>query len=203
MESNGGIAGRLHRRWVHARRVRILSSHLAPMLAPGARVLDIGAGDGRLAGLLASTRPDLQVRCIDLQTRPTSAYPVDLYDGKRIPFGDRAFDAVLLVDVLHHADDPLALLAEARRVGALVLIKDHALEGWLADPTLRFMDWVGNARYGIPLPFRYWPRAAWVETFDRAKLGVRSWQSTLGMYPWPATLLFDRGLHFVALLEPE
>ncbi len=201
MEPKPSITDRLHSRWVHARRVRVLSTHLGPLLAPGARVLDVGAGDGRVAAQISRTRSDLEIRCIDVQVRSTSAFPVERYDGERIPFDDGAFDAVLLIDVLHHADDPLALLAEARRTGALVLIKDHALEGWLADPTLRLMDWVGNARHGIPLPFRYWPSAQWIAVFERMNLGVRSWQPALGMYPWPATLLFDRGLHFVAALE--
>lgn len=196
------VTDALHRRWVHARRVRVLSTHFAPLLARGGRVLDVGAGDGRLAAHLAHARPDLELRCVDVQVRPTSAFHVERYDGVRLPFEDGAFDAVLLVDVLHHASDPLALLAEARRVGTSVLIKDHALEGWLADATLRFMDWIGNARHGIPLPFRYWTRDAWIATFERMDLGVRTWQTALGMYPWPATLLFDRGLHFVASLEP-
>lgn len=201
MNQMRSVTDALHRRWVHARRVRVLSTHFAPLLARGGRVLDVGAGDGRLAALLAHARPDLEIRCVDVQVRPTSAFHVERYDGVRLPFDDRAFDAVLLVDVLHHASDPLALLAEARRVGASVLIKDHALEGWLADATLRFMDWAGNARHGIPLPFRYWTRDAWIATFERMDLGVRTWQTALGMYPWPATLLFDRGLHFVASLE--
>lgn len=198
---SSGLADRLHRRWVHARRVRVLAQHLDPLLGPEARVLDVGAGDGRLAAVLAAARPDLQLRCVDVQVRPTSAFPVDRYDGVRLPFDDRAFDAVLLIDVLHHAGDPLALLAEAQRVGRRVVLKDHALEGPLADATLRFMDWVGNARHGIPLPFRYWTRDAWIDAFADMNLGVRSWQGALGMYPWPATLLFDRGLHFVATLE--
>ncbi len=195
------VAGRLHRRWVHARRVRVLADRLDPLLGPAARVLDVGAGDGRLAARLAVTRPDLRVRAVDVKIRPTSAFSVERFDGKLLPFDDGAFDAALLVDVLHHASDPLALLAEVQRVAANVLVKDHALEGWLADPTLRFMDWVGNARYGIPLPFRYWTRAAWIAAFDGLGLRVRSWQTALAMYPWPATLLFDRSLHFVAALE--
>jgi SAM-dependent methyltransferase len=193
----------LHRRWIHARRVRVISDHLGPLLGPGFHVLDVGAGDGRLAARLATTRSDLQIRCVDVQTRPTSAFLVERFDGRQLPFGDRHFDAALLVDVLHHASDPLGLLAEAQRVARVVLIKDHALEGWFADSTLRFMDWVGNARHGIPLPFNYWTRAAWIEAFEGMDLNIRSWQTPLGMYPWPASLLFDRGLHFVAALEPS
>ena len=196
------LAGRLHQRWVHARRVRVLADRLGALLPPGARVLDVGAGDGRLAARLATTRPDLQVRCVDVKIRALSAFPVERFDGKSLPFDDGTFDAGLLVDVLHHADDPLALLAEVQRVATMVLVKDHALEGWLADPTLRFMDWVGNARHGIPLPFRYWTRSAWLAAFEGLGLRVRSWQTALAMYPWPATWVFDRGLHFVAALEP-
>jgi SAM-dependent methyltransferase len=197
-----GITDWLHQRWVHARRVRVISNHLDPLLAPGARVLDVGAGDGRLAAVLASVRDDLEIRCIEVQVRSTTAYPVEPYDGARLPFDDHAFDAVILVDVLHHASDPLGLLAEAHRVaGSLLVIKDHALEGWLADLTLRFMDWVGNARHGIRLPFRYWTRQMWIDAFKELDLPVRSWRSALGIYPWPATLLFDRDLHFVVSIE--
>jgi len=196
-----GIAGRLHRRWVHARRVRVLSDHLSPLLRPRARVLDVGAGDGRLAARLAVMRSDLEIRCVDVSLRSTMAYPVECYDGKRLPFGRGTFDAVLLIDVLHHTSNPQALLAEAHRVGSVVVIKDHVLDGWLADATLRFMDWVGNARHGVPLPFRYWTRALWEDLFARMDLAIRSRRSELGIYPWPATLLFDRQLHFLVSLE--
>jgi SAM-dependent methyltransferase len=204
VERDAGIVGHLHRRWIHARRIRVLADHIAPQLAGGARVLDVGAGDGRLAARLAEIRPDLDLRCVDVQARPLTAYPVVPYDGERLPFADSAFDAVLLVDVLHHTRDPLAVLGEAHRVaGSVLLIKDHLLEGWLADWTLRFMDWVGNARHGVPMPFRYWTRDGWNQAFARMDLGVRSWHSALRIYPWPATLLFDRGLHFVVALERQ
>jgi SAM-dependent methyltransferase len=39
-----------------------------------------------------------------------------LYDGLHIPFPDDSFDVVLLIFALHHADDPAAVLREARRV---------------------------------------------------------------------------------------
>jgi SAM-dependent methyltransferase len=191
-----------HGRFVHSRRVRVLSEQLLPWLPVEAHVLDVGAGDGALAARLAARRPDLHLHCVDVQVRPTSLFPVQLFDGTKLPFPDASFDAVVLVDVLHHTLDPLALLAEVRRVARRrVLLKDHALQGAFAGVTLRLMDWLGNARHGVPLPFNYWPPEAWHETFTRLGLSLATWRQSLGIYPWPAGLLFDRRLHFLAVLE--
>ena len=44
--------------------------------------------------------------------------PIEILDGtaEALPYADRSFDATLLCAVLHHVDDPGALLAEAMRV---------------------------------------------------------------------------------------
>jgi hypothetical protein len=34
-------------------------------------------------------------------------------------------------------------------------------------------------------------------------LGVSTWNANVRLYPWPATHLFDRALHFVAKLTPD
>jgi len=189
---------------IHARRVRVLAKRLAPELPPNGSVLDVGAGDGSLAAQIARLRPDLRMHCVDVQVRTATALPVEPFDGAKLPYHDDAFDAVLLVDVLHHTLDPLALLREVRRVARLrILVKDHALEGPFAGVTLRFMDWVGNARHGVALPFNYWPRVVWQRAFHQLGLAIRSWEYHLALYPWPAGLLFDRSLHFIALLERE
>ena len=97
--------------------------------------------------------------------------PVKSFDGQRIPYGNNSFDAVMFVDVLHHAEDPVGLLGEALRVSRnAVLIKDHTLEGFLAGPTLRFMDRIGNLRHGVSLRYDYWPRQRWVQAFESLEL---------------------------------
>jgi SAM-dependent methyltransferase len=198
------VAEWVHGRFVHSRRVRVLAEHLLPWLASGARVLDVGAGDGALAARLAARRPDLSLHCVDVQVRPTSLFPIQLFDGAKLPFSDGAFDAVVLADVLHHTVEPLRLLEEVRRVTrGRILLKDHALDGAFAGITLRFMDWIGNARHGVPLPFNYWPSEVWRETFSRLGLSLASWRQQLELYPWPARLLFDRRLHFLAVLDSE
>lgn len=193
---------RLHQGYVHSRRVDVLSDRLAALLPPSARVLDVGSGDGRVASSIRVLRPAVDIRGIDVLVREDSAIEVEAFDGATIPFPDESFDAVLLVDVVHHASEPMALLREAVRVSRQsLLIKDHTLEGWWAGPTLRFMDRVGNARHGVALPFEYWTRARWISAFETLGLSVVAWSDRLGLYPIPARWVFDRSLHFLARLD--
>jgi SAM-dependent methyltransferase len=192
----------VHENFVTGRRVQVLCAQLADLLPQKSRVLDVGCGDGLLAWLLMQTRPDLSFQGIDVLIRPGTKIPVEAFDGQQIPHENDSFDAVLLVDVLHHAENPLNLLKEVLRVSRnVVLIKDHLLEGFLAGPTLRFMDRVGNVRHGVSLRYDYWPRERWNQAF--ASLGVRltAWNQHLGLYPWPANWVFERSFHFLARLE--
>jgi hypothetical protein len=80
-------------------------------------------------------------------------------------------------------------------------VKDHVVRGPLARPTLALMDWVGNRRHGVDLPYAYRTPSQWSEAFVMAGLREVVRRERLGLYPWPASLLFDRRLHFVSVLE--
>lgn len=193
----------LHGRCIFGRRVRKLAAHLAEIIPPGARVLDVGCGDGAVARALLDLRPDLDVAGLDVLARPQSHIPVSLFDGQSLPFENDAFDVVLFVDVLHHTDDPMVLLREADRVAKrAVVIKDHTTTGLGASWTLRFMDHVGNARHGVALPYNYWSHARWQQAFHDLGWNVAQWKRKLGLYAWPINWLFGRSLHFIACLEP-
>ena len=198
------MLGSAHQRLVYGRRIQVLARHLTELLPPNATVLDVGSGDGLLASRVMSARPDLQIRGVDVLMRPESFIPVEQFDGVHLPFANREFDAAMMVDVLHHASEQAALLREmARVVNRAVVIKDHVVQGFMAHSTLRFMDWVGNVRHGVALPYSYWTEERWQQGFASAGLRTASRRDHLGLYPWPASLLFERGLHFVAVLEPD
>ena len=142
------MIGAIHDKLIRRRRIRVLSLALETLLTTDAHILDVGCGDGELDKRLMKLRPDIQIEGIDVLARKYAQIPVREFDGRRIPYSDNSIDIAMLIDVLHHTEDPTVLLAEAQRVARqAVIIKDHCLDGILAGPTLRLMDWTGNARY--------------------------------------------------------
>jgi len=195
------VLAAVHDKLVFGRRVRRLAAVIAERLPDGARVLDVGCGSGDLAVLIMQKRPDVVIEGIDVLVRPDTAIPVHAFDGAHIPFGDNAFDAAIVVDVLHHTDDPEAVLAEIARIAPMVIIKDHLRDGIAANTTLRFMDWVGNAAHGVRLPYNYLSRKEWTNIWRTLDLGSSRFATRLSLYPRPFSWLFDRGLHFVTVLS--
>lgn len=194
------MLGAVHNTLVFGRRVRTLARLIADRLPANARILDVGCGSGDLAALLMQLRPDVSVEGIDVLVRPNTAIKVHAYDGRTIPFEDNAFDVAIVVDVLHHTDDPAAVMAEIARVAPMVVIKDHLRDGFAANLTLRFMDWVGNAAHGVRLPYNYLSRREWTAIWKTLGLEARQFTTRLKLYPQPFGMLFDRQLHFVTIL---
>lgn len=197
------LVGRLHETHVHGRRVRELGALLAPLFPPAGRVLDVGCGDGRVGSQILQERPDLELSGVEIEVRPRSWIPVTEFDGRVLPFDDDSFDAVLYVDVLHHCEDPEAVLREGFRVARrAVVVKDHVSDGFAARPTLAFMDHVSNRRHGFRLVLNYWREHRWREAFDRLGGRIDHWNPRPAFYPWPASLIFGRSLHFIARVLP-
>jgi SAM-dependent methyltransferase len=192
----------LHESLVHRRRIRVLAESAARLLPPNLRILDVGCGDGLLAATLSMLRPDLRMEGAEVLPRAQCRISVVAFDGRRLPFADGAFGACLLIDVLHHTEQPTELLREAARVGSgQVLLKDHLREGFAAGPCLRFMDTVGNRKHGVSLPFNYLNSAQWRNTFASCGLSVALTDRLTGLYPFPARIVFGRCLHFMSLLR--
>ena len=60
----------IHGRYVHDRRSRVLSGHLAKFIPENVLVLDVGCGDGLLGQLISQIRPDVTIKGIDVLVRP-------------------------------------------------------------------------------------------------------------------------------------
>lgn len=202
MGSATTAVGALHEKLVFGRRVRVLAQLLAALIPPEAKVLDVGCGDGTVDQLIVQKLPRVSIEGIDVLVRPDAKIPARPFDGVRIPYADSSFDVVMFVDVLHHTDDPLLLLQEAQRVGKIILVKDHFRKGFLAGPTLRFMDWVGNAHHGVVLPYNYWSETQWDDAIRMVGLKQLDKIVSLGLYPPPASWFFERRLHFISRFAP-
>ncbi len=166
---------------------------VGPHVPAGARVLDVGAGDGRLARLLRERR-GCDVLAVDVAPGCQTDVAFQVYDGVTLPVADRSQDVVLLLYVLHHAADDAAVLAEARRVlapGGRLLVAEDQVETrrqrlvtigfhvWLW--TFTFMGWRGQFRRVDAWRARF--AAAGLTTEQVVDLGA---QGRL----WPRNILF-------------
>lgn len=115
--------------------------HLVRNAAPGARVLELGPGTGRDAGLLADAGArvvvvDFSPAALDLIRRSGTAPRAALLrgDAQRLPFADSTFHLVGHQGLLEHFRDPMPLLAECRRVlkpgGVLVVDVPQTFHPW-------------------------------------------------------------------------
>lgn len=192
----------IHSNFTYDRRVSVLSQKMAEQIDPNSTILDIGCGDGQISELIASKVEGASIRGIDVLERSISSIEVKKYDGITIPEEDNAVDVCTFVDVLHHAENSFDVLKEAARVASKhIVIKDHLTDGFLNERILRFMDYVGNERHGVALPYCYLAKKEWDDYFQRLNLSVESWDTNLSIYPFWCSWAFDRQLHFIAKLK--
>jgi SAM-dependent methyltransferase len=131
-----GLFQGILRRWHRERRRRKvgraydMAIEVARMIPPGARVLDIGCGNGYIAHhLSAILRAD--VAGIDLKHTTEASINYQQYNGSRFPISDQSFEAALLCYVLHHTQDLKVVLTELRRVlcnGGLAVVYEDIPE---------------------------------------------------------------------------
>ncbi len=166
-------------------------------------LLDVGCGDGKNTRRLADLCGAAKVAGVDVVIRKQTFIDVTEYDGTSVPFPDRSFVAVTLVDVLHHCEDPQRTLDEAVRVARrMVVIKDHFAYGAVTRRLLHLMDLVGNAKDGIPSPGTYFELRQWVQMVDRAGARIADIDWPLKTHDLPWSLAGWPVLQFTARLVP-
>ena len=194
----------VHRAVVSGRRVSRLAQHLAEVIPLEKRILDIGSGNGRLVRQILDLRPDLEFLGIDVKCDHDSAIPIQEYDGRTFPFESNSWDFCMASDVLHHCDDPMEMLREMNRVAKDgIIVKDHVADSGFDRTILGTMDWIGNIGYGTKVPFNFLSTTEWKKGFEELELTQARILTDLRLYPCPFSLLFDRNLHFIALLNTK
>ena len=91
---------------------------LARAAAPPSRLLDIGAGQGRLLAMASEVVRESLVGIDPKHPGQRPDHPIArvVGDGQRLPFADNTFDLVVETETLEWVRDPVSLLREAARV---------------------------------------------------------------------------------------
>jgi SAM-dependent methyltransferase len=142
-----------------------MALEIARWLPRYAQVLDVGCGNGFIAHHLHGL---LNARVVGIDVGPTTSSNIEYlsYDGRHFPEEDRAFDAVLLCYVLHHAQDANLVLNEVSRVlrrRGLVVVYEDIPHGWFD----RVACWIHNRQWrGRTGPCTFQVSEGWKETFN-------------------------------------
>lgn len=195
----------LHESFIYNRRVNALAKAIVAEIPAAGELtgLDVGCGHGAIARLVENARTNVKMVGADVLVRPEALLPVTEFDGRNLPYDDNSFDFVMLVDVIHHAEDQQRLLSEVARVARqFVLIKDHLCESPFDFITLQLMDWVGNRAHGVNLPYKYLSKREWLDLYRRTGIKVVTENTALNLYAAPTSFIAERRLHFLAKLVP-
>ena len=146
----GKFVGRLLKYVWWKPRAKKSAKHILPLIPQGAKVLDIGAGNGLIAEIIAEEKV-ADVVLIDVMDWNLSRFPLKLYDGTHVPFQDKEFDVALLCDVIHHAEDEKTLVEEAMRVARQVVVVEEAHEHTGMSLFANLADNLQYILYGMPV----------------------------------------------------
>lgn len=123
---------------IYKRAALKMCSDCAGFIKNGSIILDLGCG----SGIVGKTFQDFfkaELFGVDIIDRRAVSLPFQIYDGIHLPFLEKSFNTVLINYVLHHAQDPLALLKEARRVAEdKIVIFEDLPEGFLSKIICKF-----------------------------------------------------------------
>jgi len=152
------------------RRVGLLRRHVAP----GGRVLEIGAGSGRLGTMLAKEFDYLGIELSDESCREARARGVEVYRARLSSFVNTGapFDAVTMFRVFENLEDPhdaLGKVSELLRPGGVLAIVTPDTESFLA--LLSRDRWFA---YDEPDSVIYYSRGGLVELLERSGYEILS-----------------------------
>ena len=110
-------------------RAEKIYDQIKPFLV-GNTALDLGCGDGKIGTILA--KKGFQTTLADVYKNPnvekTGLEFIDLNQGQDVPL-QKQYDNVLLLTVMHHSDDPIKTLREAKRLSRERIIIIESVDG--------------------------------------------------------------------------
>jgi ubiquinone/menaquinone biosynthesis C-methylase UbiE len=143
---------------------------ILPHLQKSQRILDVGSGFGMVSKLLMAQGFDVVGLDVKDHSLPDEQPPI-IYDGKRMPFPNKAFDTCLVLTVLHHISSPEIILAEAKRVASQIIVIEDVYRNQLQKYLTFFFDSLFNWEFRNH-PHTNKTHHQWLLTFKQLDLRV-------------------------------
>lgn len=124
-------------------RTEWIMENISGFVKKGEKILDLGAGGGWIGKEIQKNKK-ANVALLDVRDFNQTELELMIYNGKKIPFADNSFGAVLLIFVLHHCEKPLTILREAQRVSQdRLIIMEDVYSSWLGKAFMYFWEFLG------------------------------------------------------------
>lgn len=112
----------------------------------GTKILDVGTGVGGIAAYISGK--GYNVKSIDVDNSSLfKEFPTELYNGFEFPYSDNEFDTAIIIHVLHHCSDRIAVLREAMRVSRRVIFIEDTYRNRLEKLIVSVNDMIANGEY--------------------------------------------------------
>lgn len=143
-ESGGFWRNRLVRWWAW-QKAKSIEKKLSRWIE-GRRILDVGMGFGVVAEFFK--RRDYEITGVDVvdMSMYEDIRPI-IYNGTKLPLGDKSYDTAFLFHVLHHCDNPIQVLAETVRCAKRVLVIEDTYKSQLGYWRTEINDCLSNMEF--------------------------------------------------------
>lgn len=159
-----------------------IASRLNSFIKKGDKVLDIGLGNGFVAQKIKE-HYDVYMEGVDVIDYNEAKIKNTIYDGLHLPFKDKSFDCVLILQTLHHCTDQIQVLREAKRVSKKRVIIMEDVYNNRFEKLMTFMhDYISNKRKGVECPYYFHNKQEWDGIFSSLKLKKEMEKDTLSKY---------------------
>ncbi len=153
-------------------RAAIKLKRIIPLLKKNEKFLDIGCGNGGVC--IGIKNAGIELTTVDVKNKSffSEIQPI-IYDGRKLPFPDQSFDITTILTVLHHINNPVEIIREAKRVSKRIIIMEDIYSNVFQKRITFFMDSLVN------LEFKNHPHsnktdAEWKNIFAEEKLKIES-----------------------------
>ncbi|MBO3699504.1 bifunctional 2-polyprenyl-6-hydroxyphenol methylase/3-demethylubiquinol 3-O-methyltransferase UbiG [Roseivirga sp. E12] len=119
---------------------------IQPVLTRSGKIVDIGSGYGTVTDLLRRDGYDITPVDVTDHSIREDLKPI-CYDGTSLPFNENTFDQALLLTVLHHTQNPQAMIAETARVSREVIIIEDVYRNKVQQYLTYFFDSLFNLEF--------------------------------------------------------
>ena len=119
---------------------------IEPYLEGSDQILDIGAGSCIIDEVLGEKKFTVTPLDVENVSLVGDMKPI-LYDGRRLPFSNNAFDVSLLISTLHHTLKPERIVEEAMRVSQRLIIVEDIFASPIEKYLTYFIDSVQNQEF--------------------------------------------------------